>query len=226
MFETEEYSFLKSVVSPGNVCVDVGANVGFFTHLFAAQAGSTGRVVAIEPILRNARLIELNSVINGTGNIVHVVNKAVSESETGVITFSLRSDSASSSIEENVGAPDRDNPLGTTTKKIVVDTEPIDNIIQSLNLDRIDILKMDIEGYEYNALKGMSKLLANESLRPRVMMIELLTAHLRCYGNSIDQVIDLLAAYGYSPRYVDKNGQLKKYESEHKDLIYNVIFVL
>jgi FkbM family methyltransferase len=226
MFESDEYNFLKKVVGPGNTCIDVGANVGFFTQLFAAQTGSKGRVIAVEPILRNARLIELNSVINGTENIVHVVNKAVSESETGPVQFSLRGDSASSSIAENIDAPGRDNPLGTTTSKIVVESEPLDSIIQSLNINRIDILKMDIEGYEYRALKGMGRILADESLRPRVMMIELFTSHLRCFGNSIDQVVELLRSYGYSPRFVNKKGQLEEYKSGHKDQIYNVIFVL
>ena len=225
VFERSETAFLEATVKEGDVCVDVGANVGYFTHLFAQRVGESGRVVAVEPIKRNAKLIEVNSVINGTDGHVTVINKAVSESESGSTSFSLRNDSASSSITEEENTPERDNPLNTSTTRIEVLCDPLDTIITDQGLSKIDVLKMDIEGYEYRALLGMGKVLSSDTLRPNTMMIELFSKHLECFNNSIRQVVDYLQEYGYAARFIDKTGSLSDFTSAHYDVEYNVIFV-
>jgi len=225
MFERSETDFLSKSVKQGFVCVDVGANVGYFTHLFAQHAGDSGRVIAVEPIKRNARLIELNSVINGTDGYVEVVNKAITENLSGEARFSLRNDSSSSSLAEDEDTPERDNPLNTSTVVIDVPCEPLDEIVKGLQLEKIDILKMDIEGYEYRALLGMQHILTHEKLRPGLMMIELFTKHLECFHNSIEQVVQHLSMHHYYAKFISRSGELEDFLPEHHDSIYNVIFV-
>lgn len=225
MFERSETVFLEKRVKNGFVCVDVGANVGYFTHLLAERIGDTGRVIAVEPIRRNARLIELNSCINGTDNFVTVINKAVTESLSGETRFSLRGDSASSSLTEESNTHERDNPLNASTVVIDVACEPLDKIVEGLQLERIDFLKMDIEGYEYRALLGMKDVLRNEKTRPGLMMIELFTKHLECFNNSIEQVVQYLSEFNYSAKVIGRSGELEDLTPSHYDVIYNVIFV-
>jgi len=225
MFERSETDFLKQSVQQGFVCVDVGANVGYFTHLFAERVGNIGHVVAVEPIKRNAKLIELNSIINLTDDYVTVINKAVSENLTGETRFSLRDDSASSSLAEDSNTPERDNPLNTSTVAIDVFCEPLDEIVKGLQLDRIDILKMDIEGYEYRALLGMTHIFGSKNLRPGLMMLELFSKHLECFNNSIDQIVQYLAEHHYSAKFINRHGKLEDFTTDHHDHIYNVIFV-
>lgn len=225
MFERTETGFFRKRVREGFVCVDVGANVGYFTHLFAEYTGDSGRVIAVEPIKRNAKLIELNSVINGTDSNVTVINKAITENLSGETRFSLRNDSSSSSLAEDKNTPERDNPLNTSTVVIDVPCEPLDEIVKGLHLERIDILKMDIEGYEYRALLGMKHILTSENLRPGLMMIELFTKHLECFHNSIEQVVQYLSSHNYSAKFINRSGKLEDFNSCHYDDIYNVIFV-
>ena len=225
MLEKSETDFLSKSVKQGFVCVDVGANVGYFTHLFAQHAGDSGRVIAVEPIKRNARLIELNSVINGTDGYVEVVNKAITENLSGEARFSLRNDSSSSSLEEDNDAPERDNPLNTSTVVIDVLCEPLDEIVKGLQLEKIDILKMDIEGYEYRALLGMQHILTSANLRPGLMMIELLSKHLECFNNSIKQVVQHLSMHHYSAKFISMTGELEDFLPSHHDTVCNVIFV-
>lgn len=225
MFERSETDFLGKRVKQGFVCVDVGANVGYFTHLFAQHAGDSGRVIAVEPIKRNARLIELNSVINGTDENVEVINKAITENLTGQTRFSLRNNSSTSSLEEDKDTPERENPLNTSTVVINVPCEPLDEIVKGLQLEKIDILKMDIEGYEYRALLGMQHILTSANLRPGLMMIELLTKHLECFNNSIEQVVQHLSMHHYSAKFISRTGELEDFLSDHHDTICNVIFM-
>jgi len=90
-------------------------------------------------------------------------------------------------------------------------------------MDKIDIVKMDIEGFEYFALVGMKDLLSNKNRRPRVLMIELFDEHLGYYGSSIRDVIEVLKSYSYSPYYLRK-GKLTPMTEELYNVKSNVFF--
>ena len=170
-------------------------------------------VIAVEPVHRNALLIELASELNGTSEIVQVICAAVSN-KTGFIEMAGEEDSSYSSVKV-------DNTIGTGRTKAIT----IDHLVEKMNLPRVDILKMDIEGWEFHALQGMSALLSNRSARPRMMMIELFSDHIQRYGSSIDEVCYYLNGYGYEPYVLNKGSVLMKYESKHRNIIYNVFFL-
>lgn len=100
----------------------------------------------------------------------------------------------------------------------------IDSLLSELNAERIDILKMDIEGCEYHALEGMKKILSDPARRPRLIMIELYSDHLKRYGNSIGQICDYLDSFNYRPAILDNQGKLIPFEPHHYDRFYNVFF--
>jgi len=212
VFERNETRFFQHAVKPGDVCFDIGANVGYFTHLFASRTGATGRVVAVEPVRKNVLLIELAAELNRSNSIITVVNAAVSN-KAGSISLDTTDDSSYANVHV-------DQHHESKTIRAVT----IDSLISELNAERIDILKMDIEGWEYHALEGMQQILSDRSRRPRMMMIELYSDHLKRYGSSIRQICDHLASYEYRHSVLDKHGKLIPFEPHHYDRIYNVFF--
>lgn len=214
MYEWKESRFFEKTIKPGDVCFDVGANVGYYTNLFASKVGRQGRVVAIEPILRNALLIQLASVVNKTDTVVNVIC-AVALDRDGQVALANQHDSCYSYVDVNASAED----------KMLVAGKTLDSLVDELKISKVDVVKMDIEGAEYMALMGMKKILSNDLLKPRLMMIELVSEHLKRFGVTIDGICSLLKAFGYRPHILNKKGNLITYGPKHYDHVSNVFFV-
>jgi FkbM family methyltransferase len=203
IFEKNETQFLLRYVKKDDVCLDVGANIGYYTFLFSSRAQ---HVISVEPIAPNVDLIRLSASINRISNI-RVISAAVAGTE-GEADFFESDDTGLSSV----AFPHVEQILN---EKNLVPSKPCYKVptvtIDSLHLPKLDIVKMDIEGYEYFALQGMAQTL--ESLRPRLLMIELAESLLNRFGSSIDAVISFLSQYGYKPmilagdKLIDYTGQ-------------------
>jgi FkbM family methyltransferase len=146
--EPELTHLLARVVKPGDVVIDGGANVGFFTCLLSRLVGPGGRVYAIEPTPLNIAKIKQNLANNAMQN-VELVEQALSDA-VGTATLHLSSDTGSNSLtrhSESVGA-------------IQVPTTTLDTLIPQA-FPRL--IKLDIEGYEGHALLGAPKVLERAS---------------------------------------------------------------
>jgi FkbM family methyltransferase len=159
--ETEVQELLTRVLRPGMVCYDVGANVGFFATIAARLVGSSGKVLCFEPLPENARQIQYNARLNGFDNVLVRCEALGSSNRTEVFH---------TSIEPTWGM------LATVGKlpekvsgKIEVDVRTLDSLYAG-GLPRPDVIKMDIEGAEADALKGARKTLSAH--RP-LLVIEL-----------------------------------------------------
>jgi len=130
-----EYDRLR--IRPGDIVLDAGANVGDFTVLAAKKAGKSGVVVAVEPNALSRGFLLYNVKCNGLTN-VKVVDSFISGSEGFV------------GIEDFGTYSERSDRTGNRQER----QQTIDDILESLSLPRLDILKMDIEGEEVNALRG------------------------------------------------------------------------
>lgn len=213
LFERNETCFLRDHIKEGDICFDIGANVGYYTNLFASRVGSLGRVIAVDPIPRNVLLIKLASSINNTDDCVTVVWGAVSDTNKK-LAISSDHDSSYASIHTQADA-----------QKNTVDGITLDSLYARSGFPRIDVLKMDIEGWEYRALQGMHGILSNQKVRPRLMMIELYTEHLQKYDSSITQICEYLQQFDYQANVLDSSGRLIRFQSSHYDKIYNVFFL-
>jgi FkbM family methyltransferase len=131
---------------PGDVVFDVGAGIGAETLLFSRLVGASGRVVSVEAHPRTyARLVELCRA-NGLANVT-ALQVAVSDSD-GTAKISDRPSHASNTL------------LGTDAGAIQVPVRRIDTMARELEITRIDLLKMNIEGAERAAIRGVGALLA------------------------------------------------------------------
>ncbi|MBI4617029.1 MAG: FkbM family methyltransferase [Planctomycetes bacterium] len=145
----------ERLVAPGCVAWDVGANVGFITLALARLAGPSGRVVAFEPRPDAAALVRANAALN---RFAHVdVRECAASDSTGRATFHVRGMAPTSGLAVS-GVPD--------VRTLEVATTRLDDLA---GIPAPDFVKMDIEGSEVEALKGMARLLAGK--RP-VLAIE------------------------------------------------------
>lgn len=140
-YEPHVTAIFERFVKPGDVVVDIGANIGFFTMLAAHLAGPEGAVVAIEPNTSNCRLIEASRRHNRFDHVsIHCL--AASE-ESGLLA--LNSAYSNGSVAE----PERS--LATLMRSQLVPGVRLDDL---LSLDRLSFIKIDVEGFELAALSG------------------------------------------------------------------------
>ncbi len=146
-YEPHVTAAVREFLRPGAVFVDVGANIGFFTNLAAHLVGPSGQVVAVEPMDKNLQLIYRALEVNHFEHVrVHACAASDREQIVAVATGTGTSNG-------QVIAASRADPSVMRSQ-----TRRLDDLIA--NLDRIDLVKFDIEGYELFAWRGF-----RESLR-------------------------------------------------------------
>ena len=149
LLEGYESKIVKNVVKEGMVGVDIGANIGYYTLQLAKLVGPNGKVYAFEPDPGNYSLLVKNIKANGYKNIIPI-QKAVSD-KTGKSRLFF--------CEEHHG-DHRIFDSGDSRKVITIEAVALDDFFSEK--DRIDIIKMDVQGSEYLALSGMEKLVRRQ----------------------------------------------------------------
>jgi FkbM family methyltransferase len=142
-----ETELVKNEVKKGDVVLDIGANIGYYTLIFAKLVGNEGRVIAFEPDPNNFALLNRNIDINGYKN-VRLIQEAVPDT-TGNIKLYLS--------EDNKG-DHRIYDVGNGRKSIEIEVIRLDDYFKDYH-DKIDFIKMDIQGAEMGAIRGMTALL-------------------------------------------------------------------
>ena len=154
----------KESVRPGDVVVDLGANMGYFTLLAARLAGGEGHVYAFEPEPTNFAHLTQNIELNAYRNVT-AYQKAVADRFGSTKLFICTYDSGHHTINQfdGIAAYARGRPV--TSQWIEIETVPLDDFLGE-TARHVDVLKMDIEGAEALALDGMQRILReNRSLR-------------------------------------------------------------
>ncbi len=141
-YEVPETDLVKKEIRNGMTVVDIGANIGYYTLLFSGLVGKSGRVFAFEPDPANFYLLQKNANENKRFNVV-LENKAVSQANGFAKLY----------IGEN-RTDDRIFDPGEKRKIIDIATIALDDYFKSLKLFP-DFIKMDIQGAEIYALRGM-----------------------------------------------------------------------
>ncbi|NHI88387.1 MAG: FkbM family methyltransferase [Candidatus Thorarchaeota archaeon] len=177
--EPETTEYLRANVKPGCVAVDIGANVGYFTLVFANLVGTSGRVFAFEPDERIFHILTENIRLNGYQNI-NLDNRAVSDNN-GRQRFYLNSHLSRSGL----------TPSGSTKRITEVETVKLD----TLNFERVDWVKIDVEGAEVSVLKGMKRTISDN---PNIQLIvEFVPEHIVDSGHTVDEFFDLLDGFDF-----------------------------
>lgn len=203
-----DYRFLEAVLEPGNVVVDVGANIGNTALAAASRVGASGRVVAFEPHPRTHAFLLENVALNGARQ-VEVHNAAVG-AKAGTVKFtSLSADD----INRVLGPGEADSGL----------TVPVRTLDEALAaLPRIDLLKIDVEGYERSVLEGASAVLG----RTECVFYESVESDCAREGYSTADLVDLLASRGFTILRRTRDGAVTRIERGYRSTsIENLIAV-
>lgn len=165
--------------STGGLMVDVGANMGYFSLLWAGS-NPTNRVVSIEPVSRNIDMIRKNIDLNGLGDRITVMPVAASNRR------------GMSSFDEGSAA---ETGHGGLTMTLSPSSSKITTIMLDDYFDDIDVLKIDVEGADALVLMGASRLLMDQ--RIGTILYEINESRCALLGLSPTSASDLLRAYGY-----------------------------
>ncbi len=172
LYERETVAVFKQNIKPGMIVIDIGAHIGYFTRLYSSLVGAKGMVYAFEADPENFSLLEKNTrrLTN-----VKIFPLAITDS-VGTVDFYHYPDKAGChSTLPNV-------PLDYKKEKITVACSNLDSVLTNLNIDRVDLIKMDIEGGEGAALRGMEKTLAGST--PLRLVVEFAPAWIRAAGGT------------------------------------------
>lgn len=171
------------------IFVDVGANVGMAS--FAAAVMGV-RVLAFEPVLENLQRICEGVYFNRVGDLVTVFEAAASDRK-GNITFHKLVGRLDNSAVSAVGAK-----LAFKSNEEIelqVRTIPLDEVIEES--DRVLLLKIDVQGWEYHVLKGASKLLSRKKGEAPYIIYEEDEKLLQASNSSAKDIRDFLKSVGY-----------------------------
>lgn len=160
-YEGELRAALRSLLRPGFIAVDVGANVGWHTLLMAQLVGDSGRVLAFEPNQSVRERLQYNISINRFSQI-EVLGYALSD-RAGVVQFH------GPPVDDPTCGDGFVLPSDDTASPFRVQVEAVefDSLVEQLSLKRLDLIKMDIEGFEWSALQGCEKSISH--FRPHVV---------------------------------------------------------
>lgn len=181
VWEPFETSLVLALLGPGDVFVDVGANIGYFSVLAASRVGDSGAVFAFEPDPENYRLLVANAALNGLQHRITPVAAALSDTAgEGCLFLST----------DNLG--DHRVYAGDESRHSVPVTLCRGSDFLAGRVQRLDMLKVDTQGSEYQVIAGLMPWLRNLAQPPRVL-IELTPHALRQAGASGRALIELLS---------------------------------
>jgi FkbM family methyltransferase len=185
-YEADLTSAFGELLQPGQTFVDVGANEGWFSMLAAKLVGASGRVLACEPQERLWPVIAKNVFLNSFANVQLLPFALAEQPGEAVINLYPSVNTGSSNISTT-------KRRWETQQRIKL--LPLTDLLASLQGGNVDLMKVDVEGFEHKVLRSAGEHLGTTIKR---LVVELHPAQLEALGSSEGQVVALLESRGYS----------------------------
>jgi FkbM family methyltransferase len=182
-YEVLELEMLETLLRPGMTVVDVGANVGIHTSIAARSVAPSGTVYGFEPVPENFEILVRNLARNEISNVV--VEQLAVGSEVGRSTIHLE--------DHSIGTHSLlRHESSSSTKSLSVAVTTLDSYFARQMPDVVNLLKIDVEGYEPNVLRGAVALLG----RTEQLLIEYNRVSIEANGG-VNAFIELLAGFDF-----------------------------
>jgi len=197
-----EIDFTIEIISelqPTDTYFDIGSCIGFTA--IAAAKNQRCRVFAFEPDRELAGHLRHNIELNGVADKIQVNEWAVSDTDGTIDFFTSGAAGASPSLAQTQNQ----------SNKVTVQTRTIDTAVKDNTLVHPSVIKLDIEGAELMALKGMKNVLGSPN-PPRTIFIESHPAFMTHFNHTVDMLRNFLSEHHYREEYVKKRGD----EFHHK----------
>jgi FkbM family methyltransferase len=205
-YEPNEMYAVSRLLRPGMTAVDVGANAGVFTLMAAKLVSPSGTVHAFEPSPRDRDRLRANLAANNLVNVtVHPV--ALGRAAGKAVLAVSGAEHPGHNTIGGFAYSDDDAPYS-----LEVEVATLDEIAAAQKLDRLDLLKIDVEGSETAVLQG-----AEESLRRfrPVIVVEGQDASLQQQGSSVTELLQVLRANDYEVKVFGPSGTAEPVLDEH-----------
>ena len=191
-YEPQETQLLTRLVRPGMTVIDAGAHWGYFTLLCAHRVGASGRVLSLEPDARLFALLRANIAANRLAHVECIA--AAAALARGTAPFLAFRESHDNWGISRIAAPGAGADCD-------VATIAIDELIVERRCETVDLVKIDVEGAEYDVLRGMAEgLRAGRYTR---LLLECHPAYIRERGGSVSESLEPLRQAGYRGWSID-----------------------
>jgi FkbM family methyltransferase len=188
-FEPNEFVFLDAVLADGMTFIDGGANDGIYSLFAAKRVGGSGTVLAVEPSSREFDRLRANLMLNRQLAVTAVRAALGSAEGEADLAVAERGHEGQNTIGASVS-----NPKVQTAGYETVPVTTVDALVEAHRLDRVDVVKLDVEGSEVEALLGAARTI--ERFRP-LIQVEMESERLASQGRTKDDLRALLAAASY-----------------------------
>ncbi|HEY6420964.1 MAG TPA: FkbM family methyltransferase [Candidatus Binataceae bacterium] len=193
-YEPLETRLVARFLAPGMTVIDVGANVGYYTALAASRVGPKGRVFAIEPDARAFAQLEKLIARNHLPARAFNIGLGEKDGEEHLYESPDSRNNASTMIAHGGFAP-----------KATVPIRKLDDCLDEWQVAHVDLLKIDVEGWEPRVFDGASRALATGRIGS--ILCEFNDPWLRAAGSSAQALWKMLMAFGFHPTHdVDFDG--------------------
>lgn len=182
MYEAPFARFFIRSLRPDSVVLDIGAYIGQYT-LLAAKYAPVGRVVAFEPHPISYQRLQAHVACNRLGNVC-ILHQAAGQMP-GRLPFALSEQAFDSGLV----------PSGWSGEKIEVEVAPVDEVVRQINLERVDVMKVDVEGAEGQVLRGARETLAR--FHP-LLIVEMDRHREQAFGDAPEDILGYLRNLGYA----------------------------
>jgi FkbM family methyltransferase len=196
-FESSTAAILRKLVRPGDIVIDIGANIGAHTLGLAQSAGAEGRVYAIEPTDFAFAKLKQNLALNPklearvqAHQILLVAERNAPRQQEIYASWPLKS---AAIVHSKHG--------GRLVATEHAEVATLDDFVARSGIERVDLIKIDVDGHEFPALKGGSGTLA----RFRPILVMEMSPYIHAEENhSFEELISLLKQFGYSLQDTDQ----------------------
>jgi FkbM family methyltransferase len=186
-YEQDNFDFLIKSAPQNGVVLDIGAHIGLFSMVAAQLTGKQGKVFSFEPTLATRQLLEQTIRMNNMQGTVTPCQQAVSNKEGSIVFYEsdVVGDNSNSLVEYL-----EDRGLKGTTVPVTT----VDIFVNQQGLQRVDFIKIDVEGAEYDAIRGAADTLKN--FRP-YCILAIHPTPIAKKGDQLGDIYDFVVNAGY-----------------------------
>lgn len=211
-YERRYATVLTRLIKPGFCIVDIGANVGWYSILFARMSAG-GRVISFEPVERTYKALRCNLDLNQVKNVT--AHQLGLSNENGNVCFYVNP-------EESIINSLRDISQAESIVKVLCPVRRLDEVLEENHVDRVDFIKCDVEGGEFLVFQGAVKTLREH--KP-IVFAEMLRKWSARFDYHPNQMISFFGDLGYDCFNVKDQG-LERFISMDESTVENNFFFL
>ncbi len=189
-------TYIVNNLKRGDVFIDIGANIGYYTIMSSCLVGDSGRVFSIEASPGIYKKLQRNMALNPAGNI-QAVNIAVADHACQIpIWITDERNSGRTTIVQSMAGD------GTAGIEAHVEARPLDQIVPLDDILNARFIKIDVEGAEWLVLQGIRHLLPRLAAHTEIL-VEVSVDSLRNFGVELDECLKLFTDAGFTPFMID-----------------------